>query len=50
MMGKLYQAAKCPKSVLWMPDADHANSVGANPRLYWTAVDTFLQDYFPDQD
>ena len=50
MMGKLYQAAKCPKSFLWMPDADHANSVGTNPRLYWTAVDTFLQDYFPDQD
>lgn len=50
MMGKLYQAAKCPKSFLWMPDAAHADSVGINPRLYWTAVDTFLQDYFPSDD
>ena len=50
MMGKLYQAAKCPKSFLWMPDAGHANAVGTNPRLYWTAVDTFLQDYFPTGD
>lgn len=46
MMGKLYQAARCPKSFLWMPDADHAVSVGANPELYWAAVSTFLQDYF----
>lgn len=46
MMGKLYQAARCPKSFLWMPDAGHAASVGANPDLYWTAVSTFLQDYF----
>ena len=46
MMGKLYQAARCPKSFLWMPGAGHAQSVGANPQLYWTAVDTFLQDYF----
>ena len=50
MMGKLYQAAKCPKSFLWMPDAGHANAVGTNPRLYWTAVDTFLQEYFPTED
>ena len=50
MMGKLYQAATCPKSFLWMPDADHAASVGANEALYWTAVSTFLQDYFPDGD
>ena len=33
-----------------MPDADHAASVGANEALYWTAVSTFLQDYFPDGD
>lgn len=46
MMGKLYQAARCPKSFLWMPDAGHAASVSANPDLYWTAVSTFLRDYF----
>lgn len=48
MMGKLYQAARCPKSFLWMPDAGHAASVGTNEALYWAAVSTFLQDYFPD--
>lgn len=48
MMGKLYQAARCPKSFLWMPDAGHAASVGTNETLYWTAVSTFLQDYLPD--
>lgn len=50
MMGKLYQAAKCPKSFLWMPGADHAASVGTDPRLYWTAVSTFLSDYFPEPE
>ena len=49
MMGKLYQAARCPKSFLWMPGAGHAASVGTNEDLYWTAVFTFLQDYFADE-
>ena len=49
MMGTLYQAARCPKSFLWMPGAGHAASVGANEALYWTAVSTFLQDYLPDE-
>ena len=49
MMGKLYQAARCPKSFLWMPGAVHAASVGVNEDLYWTAVSTFLQDYFADE-
>ena len=50
MMGKLYQAAKCPKSFLLMPDAAHANAAGTNPRLYWTAVDTFLHDFVPTEE
>ena len=50
MMGKLYQAAKCPKSFLWMPGAGHAASVGTDQRLYWTAVSTFLSDYFPEPE
>lgn len=45
MMGKLYQAARCPKSFLWVPGAGHAGSVRSNPALYWTSVSTFLQDY-----
>lgn len=47
MMDRLYQAARCPKSFLWVPEAGHALSVGTNPALYWAAVRTFLQDYFP---
>lgn len=47
MMNRLYQAACCPKSFLWVPDAAHALSVGTNPELYWTAVHTFLQEHIP---
>ncbi len=46
MMGRLYQAARCPKSFLWMPGAAHAQSIGADPDLYWTTVITFLREYF----
>ena len=46
MMNKLYQAAACPKSFLWVPGADHATSVGTDPGLYWATVDTFLDTYF----
>lgn len=49
MMNRLYQAARCPKSFLWVPEAGHAESVGTNPELYWTAVRTFLQAYFPEE-
>ena len=49
MMGTLYQAARCPKSFLWVPGAGHAACVGTDEKLYWTAVSTFLRDYFPDE-
>ena len=45
MMGKLYQAARCPKRFLWVQDAGRAESVGANPELYWNTVDEFLKKY-----
>lgn len=48
MMNRLYQAARCPKSFLWVPEAGHALSVGTNPELYWAAADTFLQEYFSE--
>ena len=48
MMGALHQAARCPKSFLWVPGAGHAACVGTDETLYWTAVSTFLRDYFPD--
>lgn len=46
MMGKLFQAAKCPKSFLWVPNAGHAVALGTDPDLYWSTVDTFLEGYF----
>ena len=49
MMETLYQAARCPKSFLWVPGADHAASVGTDETLYWTTVAGFLRDYFPDE-
>ena len=48
MMGTLYQAARCPKSFLWVPGAGHAASVGTDETLYWTAASAFLREYFPD--
>lgn len=45
MMGKLYQAARCPKQFLWVQDAGHTEAVGANPELYWGTVEQFLSKY-----
>lgn len=45
MMGKLYEAARCPKKFLWVQDAAHADSVGVNPELYWNTVHEFLKKY-----
>jgi fermentation-respiration switch protein FrsA (DUF1100 family) len=45
MMGRLYETARCPKRFLWVPDAGHADSVGANPELYWSTVHEFLSKY-----
>lgn len=49
MMGKLYQAARCRKSFLWMPGAGHAAAVGTDWDMYWTAVTTFLGDLVPEE-
>ena len=48
MMADLYEAAKCPKEFLWMPQAGHARSVAADPALYWATVDDFLQQTLED--
>lgn len=45
MMGRLYQAAACPKRFLWVPEAGHVAAVGADPDLYWSAVSEFLEEY-----
>jgi hypothetical protein len=46
MMSKLFRAAQCPKSFLWVPGAEHAAAVGIAPDLYWSTVDTFVESYF----
>ena len=48
MMGRLYQAARCPKSFLWLPGAGHAAAVGTDPQMYWTAVSAFLGGVLPE--
>lgn len=45
MMGKLYEAARCSKRLLWVENAGHAEAVGANPELYWNTVDEFLKKH-----
>lgn len=45
MMGKLYEAARCPKRFLWVQDAAHTDCVGADPERYWNAVHEFLEQY-----
>ena len=50
MMGKLYQAARCPKSFLWMPGADHAAAAGSGGTLYQSEVSAFLRDYLEAPD
>lgn len=50
MMGKLYQAARCPKSFLWMPGADHAAAAGSNGTLYQEEVSAFLRDFLEASD
>lgn len=48
MMPRLYRAAKCPKSFLWVPGAGHAVEAGVEPELYWDSVDTFLDSYLDE--
>jgi len=48
MMGKLYQAARCPKSFLWVPGAGHAASAGTDSALYWASVSALLQGCLPE--
>lgn len=50
MMGKLYQAARCPKRFLWVPGADHAASAGSNGDLYRAEVAGFLRNFLEISD
>lgn len=42
MMPALYRAASCPKAFLWIPEAEHVQSVNVDPETYWAKVERFL--------
>ena len=42
MMPALYKAASCEKAFLWIPEADHVQSVNVDPETYWARVERFL--------
>ena len=46
MLPRLAQAARCPKRMVWIPDAPHATAVCTAPELYWSAVDDLVNAYF----
>ncbi|MDD6160543.1 MAG: alpha/beta hydrolase [Oscillospiraceae bacterium] len=45
MMGRLYQAAACPKQFFWAENAGHTEALGADPEQYWSRVSAFLKTY-----
>lgn len=42
MMPALYKAAACRKAFLWIPEADHVQSVVCDPEAYWARIERFL--------
>lgn len=47
MMPRLYAAASCTKEFLWVPGADHVNSVITDSVAYWAKVEGFLHRHAP---
>ena len=45
MMLRAFAAAAGPKEMLPVPGAAHAESIAADPDLYWARVDAFLKKY-----
>lgn len=48
MVYSLYAAAGCPKRLLTIPGAAHAQSSSVDPELYWRTIADFLAEYLPD--
>ncbi len=46
MVYRLYDAARCEKRLLVVPNAKHAVSAEENPTLYFETVDDFISRYF----
>ena len=45
MLNSLYNAAKVPKDILEVDEAEHAVSSFVAPELYWNKVDSFIDTY-----
>lgn len=45
MLQEVYDAANCPKEILSVPGAAHAESAAVSPELYWSTIDQFLDTY-----
>lgn len=48
MLDKLYSAAVCEKEKLVVEGAGHAMSSSADPELYWSTVDSFVEKQMKD--
>lgn len=47
MLEELYAAATCPKLQLAVPGAAHGQARRANPQLYWSTVEYFVERFAP---
>ena len=45
MVYRLYEAANCDKQLLTVPGAGHCLSASVAPKLYWSAVRSFIERY-----
>ena len=45
MLDEVYNAAKCEKVRLLIPDADHGKASVVAPELYWNTIKAFLAKY-----
>lgn len=45
MLDKVYEAAACEKEKVTIPNAPHARNACADPELYWTSIQNFINRY-----
>lgn len=45
MLDKVYEAAACEKEKVTIPNAPHARNACADPELYWSSIQNFINRY-----
>lgn len=45
MLDKVYEAATCEKEKVTIPNAPHARNACADPELYWSSIQNFINRY-----